>query len=82
MATLHVRNVSDDLYQTIQVLASREQRSLGAEVVVLLERAVDEEALRAQRMELLERIASRRRSFRQPEGAVDSLTLLREDRAR
>jgi len=82
MATLHVRNVSDDLYQTIQVLASREQRSLGAEVVVLLERAVDEEALRAQRMELLERIASRRRRFRQPEGAVDSLTLLREDRAR
>ncbi len=82
MATLHVRNISDDLYRTLQTLASQQQRSLGAEVAVLLERAVEQEALRNQRTEILDRIAARRRSFRQPEGATDSLSLLREDRGR
>lgn len=80
MATLHVRNIPDDLYQTIQALASREHRSLGAEVAFLLERALEQEALRDRRMDALERI-TRRRSFNKP-GGVDSLTLLREDRAR
>ncbi|MCL5104034.1 MAG: hypothetical protein M1133_07965 [Armatimonadetes bacterium] len=82
MATLHVRNIPDDIYQAIQALASQEQRSIGAEVAILLERALEQESLRDRRMRLLEEIGNRRRSFRQPEGAVDSLTLLREDRAR
>lgn len=82
MATLHVRNLSDDLYQRLQAVASREQRSIGAEVVVLLEHALDQEALREQRMEALARIAKRRRSLPRIEGATDSLTLLREDRER
>ncbi len=82
MATLHVRNIPDDLHRTIQALASREQRSLAAEVLVLLERAVEQEALTRERLELLKEAGCRRRSFRRPEGAADSLDLLREDRAR
>lgn len=80
MATLHVRNIPDDLYQAIQTLASREQRSLGAEVTILLEKAIEREELRGRRMDALERI-TRRRSFNKP-GGVDSLALLREDRTR
>ncbi len=82
MATLHVRNIRDDIYQAIQELASKEQRSIGAEVAILLEEALQQNELRSRRSAALESITRRRRSFKTPEGAADSLTLLREDRAR
>ncbi|MCL5103213.1 MAG: hypothetical protein M1133_03735 [Armatimonadetes bacterium] len=82
MATLHVRNIPNEIYQAIQALASKEQRSLSAEVVILLERAIEQATLQDQRLEVLESISKRRRSFRQPEGTPSSLELLREDRAR
>ena len=37
MATLHVRNVPDDLYEKLRHRAERNGRSIGAETVVLLE---------------------------------------------
>ena len=37
MATLHVRNVPDDLYERLRVQAEAEGRSIGAEAVQLLE---------------------------------------------
>ena len=37
MATLHVRNVPDDLYRRLQALADAEHRSLSAEVIDLLQ---------------------------------------------
>lgn len=82
MAILHVRNFPDRLHQALQALASQEQRSLGAEVTVLLEKALEQEALCKRRAAALESIARRRRSFKLPEGAADSLALLREDRSR
>lgn len=82
MATLHVRDIPDELYQAIQDLAAREQRSTGAEVTILLEKALDHEALRTRGSEALDRITRRRRSLKPAEGASDSLALLREDRAR
>jgi ATP-dependent Clp protease ATP-binding subunit ClpA/plasmid stability protein len=39
MATLHVRNVPDNLYELLRERAAGEGRSIGAEVVNLLERA-------------------------------------------
>ena len=38
MATLHVRNVPDDLYERLRVRAEAEGRSIGAEAVQLLDR--------------------------------------------
>jgi plasmid stability protein len=38
VAILHVRNVSEDLYQRIKARARAEKRSLSAEVLMLLER--------------------------------------------
>ena len=36
MATLHVRNVPDDLYERLKALAEEDHRSLSSEVVWLL----------------------------------------------
>ena len=82
MPTLHVRNIPEEMHQAILALASQEQRSFGAEVVILLDQALQQRAVQAQRAMALDAIGKRRRSFRKPEGAADSLTLLREDRAR
>jgi plasmid stability protein len=80
MSTLHVRNVPDALYERIQRRARAQGRSITAEVISLLERAV-EEANDGQ-AEVLAEI--RRRRFFNPSaaGAPDSTTLLREDRKR
>jgi antitoxin FitA len=80
MAILHVRGVPDDLYEQLQVLAQEEQRSLSAQVIALLQQALDLKARRGQQADLLDAI--RRRRFSPPLGAADSLVLLREDRER
>ncbi len=40
MATLHVRNVPDDLYDRLKSLAEEDHRSLSSEVIDLLQEAV------------------------------------------
>ncbi|MBI3242898.1 MAG: hypothetical protein HYZ49_11450 [Chloroflexi bacterium] len=80
MPTLHVRAVPDDLYARLQGLAQAKQRSLSAEVVTLLYKALQAEDMRQQQALTLAKI--RRRRFRPPKGAPNSLTLLREDRRR
>lgn len=80
MAILHVRNVPPDLYERIRRQAQQGNRSLSAQVIYLLERAVQENA-QAQG-EVLQSI--RRRRFFRPDhaDAPDSLSLLRQDRDR
>jgi hypothetical protein len=80
MSTLHVRNVPDELYQQIQRQAQEQNRSISAQVIYLLERAVEED-IQGQSA-ILDTI--RRRRFYRPNrsNAPDSLTLLRQDRAR
>ena len=80
MAILHVRNVPDDLYESIRQQAQAQNRSISAEVIVLLQRALAGSD-RSQE-EVLGSI--RRRRFYNPleAGAPASTTLLREDRAR
>ncbi len=80
MPTLHIRNVPETLYDRLKERAQTENRSLSAEVIVLLGQVLNEgEQAQA---DLLAGIR-RRRSFR-PAGvnAPDSTTLLREDRQR
>ena len=80
MPTLHVRNVPEDLYQRIRWESQARNRSISAEVITLLQRALEDRA-RSQN-EVLDSI--RRRRFYRPEdaGAPDSTTLLRQDRGR
>jgi plasmid stability protein len=44
MATLHVRNVPDELYEELRAAAERDGRSIGAEAVMLLRGALAERA--------------------------------------
>lgn len=80
MQTLHVRSVPNELYERLRTLAQIQQRSLSAQVVVLLDRAVQEEEARLAQADLLETI--RRRRFTPPAEAPDAVTLLRQDRER
>jgi plasmid stability protein len=80
MSILHVRNVPDELYTRLQRRAETQRRSLSAEVLILLEWAV-EEAERTSEATLTS--IRRRRSFNPAAaGAPDSTTLLRQDRDR
>ena len=80
MSILHVRNVPEGLYNQIRRQAQEQNRSISAQVIHLLERAVL--ASPESQAELLQAIG-RRRSF-QPanHAAPESLTLLRQDRER
>jgi plasmid stability protein len=80
MAILHVRNVPDELYESIRRQAQTQNRSISAEVIVLLQRALA--GSDRSQDEILSGI--RRRRFYNPleAGAPPSTTLLREDRAR
>ncbi len=80
MPTLHVRNIPEPLYDRLRKRASERNRSISAEVVMLLDFALDEgEEAQAQ---LLESIRRRRYFDPHAAGAPDSTTLLREDRER
>ena len=80
MPILHVRNVPEDLYERIKQQAAARNRSISAQVITLLARAVEEPS-RSQN-EILEGI--QRRRFFQPAdaGAPDSTALIRQDRSR
>lgn len=80
MSTLHVRSVPDELYQYIQDLAQKANRSLTAQVITMLKQAAEEEKRNELQKETLYSIKSRR--FQVAEGAPTSLELLREDRSR
>ena len=80
MAILHVRNVPDVLYERLRERAATEGKSLSAEVIALLESQLN--GPEASARELLAAIERRRQSDPLRVGGPDSLTLLREDRAR
>ena len=89
MATLHVRNVPDDLYARLQYLVRNQNRSISAaQVITLLESALPTEVQQPQdksRQNVTEILAdiSRRREQRPADmGLPDSTTLIREDRDR
>lgn len=80
MPVLHVRNVPDNLYEQIKQQAQRSHRSISAQVITLLQRALTDGG--PSQSEVLSSI--RRRRFFNPHemNVPDSITLLREDRAR
>jgi plasmid stability protein len=78
MPILHVRNVPERLYTRLQRRAEAQRRSLSAEVITLLEWAVEE----AERTSAATLTSISHRRFFDPAaaGAPDSTTLLRQDR--
>ncbi|MCZ7670588.1 MAG: hypothetical protein M5U34_27270 [Chloroflexi bacterium] len=80
MPTLHVRNVPELLYERLRERAQERNRSLSAEVLILLDFALDESE--DTQTDLLDSIRRRRFYNLAAVGAPDSSSLLREDRAR
>ena len=80
MPILHVRNVPDELYAKLQQRAETQRRSLSAEVILLLDWAL-EQAERTPE-DVLASIRSRRFFDPIAAGAPESIMLIREDRDR
>ena len=80
MSILHVRNVPEQLYERIKARAKTQRRSFSAEVIALLESALNE----AERdpAATLQAIRERRERYQISPDAPDSTHLLREDRER
>lgn len=78
MPTLHIRNVPNDLYANLKEFAVSKNRSLTAEVVMLLGEAVEDRKRRNRTKSILASL--RRRRFVPPADAPGSLTLLRRNR--
>jgi antitoxin FitA len=77
MQTLHVRSVPDELYNRLRELAQAKQRSISAQVILLLDQALEDEARRQEQTQVLADI--RRRRFTPPPTAPDSLEMVRQD---
>lgn len=82
MSTLHVRNVPQELYRRVRQAAERQNRSLSAVVVELLEEGVEQQSLRTRQRRLMSVIRRRRRRSKPGPDASDSVRLIREDRRR
>ena len=80
MATLHVRSVPVELYERLKAHAEAEGRSLSAEVLIILERALARTS--SSQKAVLQSLKKRRRFSPAKAGAPSSLQLLREDRER
>ena len=78
MATLHVRNIPDQLYERLQQVAGAYKRSLSAQVTIMLDQAIQNEDLRQRQHEALKNI--RRRRWTPPPDAPDSVQILRQIR--
>lgn len=80
MQTLHVRSVPDELYDRLRSSAQTQQRSLSAQVIILLDQALEAEAKRQEQARILENI--RRRRFTPSSTTPDINDMLRADRER
>ena len=80
MNTLHVRSIPEDLYKRLQQLAQTRNRSLSAQVVMMLAQSLEEEERQWNQAKALTSI--HRRRFSPPAQSPSSLDLLRENRQR
>ncbi len=80
MTTLHVDNVSKELYLQIQRLATTQGRSLNAQVVVLSTQALQLEKEKDRKLQTKTLASMRQRRFTAPKNSPSSLALLHEDR--
>ena len=81
MATLHVREVPDRLYEKLKKMAERENRSLTAQVVTLIEEALKNHDMDERSRKAFERIRATAKKYPLPED-TDVVAMIREDRER
>jgi plasmid stability protein len=77
MATLHVRNVPDDVYEALRARAEREGRSMSAEAIVILRRTL---LRRRDPDELIAELRARRERAPLKRGAPLPEDVIRDDR--
>ncbi|MFW9264217.1 hypothetical protein [Nostoc sp. CALU 546] len=89
MTTLHALNIPDELYEQLQELAKAENSSVDAQVITILQNALQktktqltEDERRKNVPKLLEEIRLRRESRQTNVEWTDSTALIREDRDR
>lgn len=82
MPTLHIENISNELFLQIQRLAKAHGRSLNAQVIVLLAQALKHEKEKELTVQLKVLASIRQRRFMDPQDSPSSLALLHEDRDR
>jgi hypothetical protein len=81
MTNLSLRDVPDELYQQIKEMAERERRSLNQQILVLLERAVQQQ--QRPNPDVLKRIDRQREAIAARIGIIpDSTEQIAEDRSR
>jgi plasmid stability protein len=80
MPTLQVRDLPEDVYVSLNLLAAAESRSIAQQTIALLKEGLGlHENNRLRRKALLEMIAGR--TYPATEG-IDNVALIREDRER
>ena len=77
VATLHVRNVPDALYEALRERAARENRSINAEAIAILRRALTR---RRGEDDVLGELQALRERLRWPDGSPSPEELIRQDR--
>ena len=78
MAVLHVREIPDRLYRQVQKMAEAQGRSLSAQIIAILEIAVQQQEARSRFARMMGDI--RRDIWTPPPGTPDATALLREVR--
>jgi plasmid stability protein len=79
MATLYVRDIPDEMYQTAQAIAAERQVSLNAYITSLLQEAISREQARTATKNALQGLRHRRRKL--PPKAPDAVELVRHLRS-
>lgn len=89
MATVHALNIPDELYEQLQELAKAENRSVDAQVITILQNALQktktqltEDERRKNVPKLLEEMRLRREQLPTDIEWPDSTAMIREDRDR
>jgi hypothetical protein len=78
MATLYIRHVPEKLYARLKKLAESQNRTVNAQVITLIQEALDAETMRQKQAALLE--AMRRDIWTPPANSPGTLEVLRETR--
>jgi len=80
MASMQIRNIPQEIMERIKDIASRERRSINSQVIILIEKAVNEESARLSVNELLDLAQKIRRTIPKKRKIPGGLALLRKAR--
>jgi plasmid stability protein len=82
MASLHLQDVPEEMYERLRRLAEASQRSVRDEALTLLDKGIQQAEIRGGTAEVLEEIRQWRTSRAPIQGMPESTVLIREDRYR